>query len=163
MKLRELLTTLVAVSLVAIAADAGDWVEYRSDYYGFSMKVPTGTRLVEKESNDGWGFLYAEHEGVEVFAWAKLGTQATPEEIERFGVRVSGIADRHWKIVNRGMNQNGWRWFRTAEATDGRTLIIADYGTGPKGSYLLFLKTTEEDYAKYKADYITWYESVRLF
>jgi hypothetical protein len=163
MKLRVLFTVLVAVSLVTIAADAQEWVEYRSVDYGFSMKVPTGTRLVEKEGRDGWGFLYVMHEGVELFAWAKLGTYATPEEIERFANRVTGTADRQWKLITQGTNQNGWRWFRTAEASDGRTLILCDYGTGPKGSYLLLLKTTEEDYAKHKADYQTWYESIRLF
>jgi hypothetical protein len=157
-----LLTALVAVSLVTVAAGAQEWVQYTSVDYGFSMKVPSGNGLIEKARNDGWGSLYAEHEGVEPFAWAKLGTQATPEEIERFGVRVSGIADRHWKIINRGTNQDGWTWFRTAEASDGRVLIIADYGTGPRGSYLL-LRTTEEDYAKHKADYTTWYEGIRLF
>lgn len=66
-------------------------------------------------------------------------------------------------MLDKGENNNGWRWWRTAEASDGHTLVFAGYGTGPKGSYLGFLKTTEEDYEKNKAEYRQWYESVKLF
>ncbi len=49
------------------------------------------------------------------------------------------------------------------EATSGGRLYIGDYGTGPSGSYLLLLETTESDYNAYRSDYVAWYESITLF
>jgi len=154
--------TLLGVLLAATAVLADDWSEYRSDEYGFSMKIPAGATFEEKEAADGWGFLHAESEGVEFFALAKLGTQATAEEIEKVGVKISGIDGKHWKVIDKGESRNGWKWWRTVEASDGHTLVFAGYGTGPKGSYLCFLKTTEEDYKAHQAHYKQWYESVKL-
>ena len=156
------LRTLLAVSLAATVAFAAEWEVYRSDEYGFSMMLPAGTRLVEREKSDGWGFLYAQHDGIEFYALARLGPPATAADIEKVGVRVSKIADRHWKAIDKGEHHNGWTWWRTAEASDGHIIVFAGYGTGPRGSYLCFVKTTEEDYAKNKAEYRGWYESVKL-
>ena len=33
---------------------------------------------------------------------------------------------------------------------------------GKQGNYLLYLETTVSDYNEHKADYIKWYESIRL-
>lgn len=153
------LGVLIVVSVVA----AEDWGKYESDEYGFSMLVPEGTVFAEKEASDGWGFLYAKSEDVEFYAMAKLGTQATADEIEKVGVKVSGIPDKYWKVIDKGEKKNGWNWWQTVEASDGHTLVFAGYGTGPKGSYLCFVKTTEADYNQYKADYRKWYDSITLY
>ena len=155
--------TLLGVLLVATALLAEDWSKYESDEYGFSMLVPEGTKFVEKEAADGWGFLYAESEGVEFYALAKLGTQATAEEIEKVGIKVSGIPEKYWKVIDKGEKKGAWKWWQTVEASDGHNLVFAGYGTGPKGSYLCFVKTTETDYNENKADYRKWYDSVTLY
>lgn len=93
----------------------------------------------------------------------KRGERATPNELERVGVAVTGIPASGWKQINEGERESGWNWYRTVEASDGRTLALGDYGTGPRGSYLLILVTTERDYVDDEDDYITWYESIRLF
>jgi hypothetical protein len=145
----------------AIAADG--WATYRSDEYGFSMLVPPGVKFTEKEHGGGWGSLEATHGGIRLLAIGKLGEHATAEEIERFGVRVTGIAPANWKQIDRGQNRNGWNWFRTVEAVAGQQLIFGGYGTGPKGSYLVLLQTTVGDYEAHKADYRRWYDSIALF
>jgi hypothetical protein len=154
---------LLGVLAIASAVLAAEWHEYKSEKYGFSMKVPPGTEFTEKEAHDGWGFLHAQAEGgPEFFALAKLGEQAKPEEIEAVGVALSGIDAKHWKQIDKGEKKNGWTWWQTHEASDGHNLVFAGYGTGAKGSYLCFLKTTEADYKEHKAKYKEWYESVQL-
>jgi hypothetical protein len=147
-------------SFAAIAADG--WATYRSDEYGFSMLVPPGVKFTEKGHGGGWGSLEATHGGIRFLAIGKLGEHATAEEIERYGVRITGVAAAHWKQIDRGQNRNGWTWFRTVEAVDGQKLIFGRYGTGAKGSYLVLLQTTVRDYEEHKADYRKWYNSVTL-
>jgi hypothetical protein len=159
---RILVTALLMIATLTLAAQPDGWVQYRAKEYGFSMLVPQGTRFTEKESAGGWGELWGEHEGVKLYALAKLGEQATPEEIEAVGVKLTGIPASAWTQINEGENQGGWKWYRTVEAVRNGKLIVGDYGTGPKGSYLIILQTTVSDYEENKADYKTWYQSIRL-
>lgn len=145
----------------ALAQDGDGWETYYANDYGFSMLVPAGTRLETKEWPGGWAGLYGEHEGVAVIGVARLGEWASAEEIERFGVEVTGIPDEKWTEIDRGEG-HGWKWYRTVKATQGSKLVFGGYGTGPKGSYLLLLVTTPSDFNEYRADYDTWYESIRL-
>ena len=124
--------------------------------------MPEGTLFVEKEFGGGWAELWAEYEGVKFYALVKLGEQATPEEIERVGVKLTGIPASYWEQINEGWDEAGWNWYRTVEASRDGVLIFGDYGTGRMGSYLLILQTTERDYHEYEADYETWYKSIRL-
>ncbi len=138
------------------------WVTYVAEDYGFSMLMPEGTTFVEKEYGDGWGELFAESDGVKFYGLAKLGEQATPEEIERVGVKLTGIPAQYWKQINEGKNESGWNWYRTVEASNKGVLVLGDYGTGKMGSYLLILVTTVSDYEEYESDYEAWYRSIRL-
>lgn len=150
--------------LAAGPANADDgWVRYTAEDYGFTMFMPEGTVYAEREGRNGWAELAATYDGVDFYALTKRGEQASAEEIERVGVALTGLPDRYWKTVNSGRHQNGWNWYRTVEASDGDTLIVGDYGTGPSGSYLLIVVTTEDDYFLNKSDYIEWYNSIRLF
>jgi hypothetical protein len=160
--LRTLVTAVLLIAAVAALADNPGWSTYRAAEYGFTMLVPEGTKFREKESAGGWGELWAEHDGVKVYALAKLGEWATPEEIEAVGVKLTGIPASAWTQINEGKNQAGWKWYRTVEAIRGGKLIVGDYGTGPKGSYLILLETTESDYEENKAAYKTWYQSIQL-
>ncbi len=140
-----------------------EWKIYKSSDYGFAMLVPEGTKMAGKDFGQGWGGLYCTVEGVELYGLAKLGTQATPEEIEKFAIEVSKIPADNWKLTDSGSGSSGWKWYRTYQATGGDNMVVAVLGTGPRGSYLLFLKTTVSDYNANKSDYMTWYNSLTLF
>jgi hypothetical protein len=142
-------------------AAAADWQYYEAKSYGFSMLVPTGTTVREKEWGGGWGQLGSEHEGVKLYGLAKLGAKESDQEIEKFAVRVIGIPANEWKQIDAGKGR-GWERYRTFEAVRGDRLYFGGYGVGRRGNYLLYLETTVSDYNAHKADYIKWYESVRL-
>jgi hypothetical protein len=154
---------VLCLSLFAAPTFAGedDWATYKDEHYGFSMLMPAGARFKESEAKDGWGALQASGDGVEFLAIAKLGTEAAAADIEKVGVRVTGVSADHWKEIDKGSG-NGWKWFKTVEASDGKNLLFGGYGVGPKGSYLVLVKTTEADYKEHKADYKEWYDSVKL-
>ena len=152
---------LMLVTLGAAQASDG-WVEYDAKEYGFSMLIPEGAKFSEREYGDGWAELQAEHEGVVLYALTKRGEQASSEEIEKVGVKLTGIPSNNWVTVTKGENTAGWTWYHTVEAGNGGTLYVGDFGVGKQGSYLLILQTTESDYNSYKDDYKTWYQSIRL-
>lgn len=154
-------TALCASALVASALLASGWKQYSSSAYGFKMLVPEGTSVKTKEFGGGWGGIYANSEGVELFGIAKLGTQATDSEIEQFAAEKLGIPSKGWKQIDSGSGR-GWIRYRTFEAVRGSKLYFGGYGIGPKGTYLLVLETTVEDYNEHKSDYLKWYNSVTL-
>jgi hypothetical protein len=161
-KLRQLSMGLVLMVCAHVALAQG-WGVYNDDKYGFAMLMPVGTVFAEREFGDGWAELFAEHDGVKFYALTKLGTYASPEEIEALGVKLTGISGNYWKQINSGKGENGWTWFRTVEAGLGERLVFGDYGLGPRGSYLIVVDTTETDYRHYKSDYKEWYRSIRLY
>lgn len=126
------------------------------------MLVPAGTRLVERQQYGGWGELWANDQGVKLFAMIKLGEQASRNEIEKVGVRITGIPGDDWTTIGSGKNVAGFNWYRTVKAVRNGKLLLGDYGTGKMGSYLLVLETTPSDFERYNADYKTWYQSIRL-
>ena len=153
---------LAILVLMSTAVRAEDWTKFSADDYGYSMLVPAGTKMVEKTWSDGWGGLSGDSDGVSVIGVAKLGAPETAEEIEKFGVQVTGIPTSGWSEVDSGKG-NGWTWFKTVTATKGSTVYYGGYGVGSRGSYLIIIKTTTEDFASYRADYDAWYASIKLF
>jgi hypothetical protein len=163
--MRKLATVVGSAWLLAAAsgvACAGEWQTYESDRYGFSMSVPPGTKLVDKDRDDGWGLLHGEKDGVELYACAQLGRHYEAKEIEDFGVKVTGIAADNWREIDAGKTREDWTWYKTVVATEGETAYAGIYGIGPRGSYLLLLKTTVADYQENKAAYRRWYDGIKL-
>jgi len=148
------------LAMVQVGA-AADWQYYEAKKYGFSMLVPTGVTVKEREWAGGWGQLWAEYEGVKLYGLSKMGAKESDGDIEKFAVRVIGIPAGEWKMIDAGRGR-GWERYRTFEAVRGNALYFGGYGVGPKGNYLLYLETTVSDYNEHKSDYIKWYESVRL-
>lgn len=126
------------------------------------MLVPSGTRMETREFGAGWGGLRGESGGVRVVGIAKLGAPEPAAEIERFGVEVTAIPWSHWEVIDSGSGQ-GWHWYKTVTARQGDRLFFGGYGVGDRGSYLLLLETTPADFQAYRADYDTWYDSIRLY
>ena len=136
---------LLACALMCVLAQVGaaaDWTYYEAKSYGYSMLVPTGVSVKEKEWGGGWGELFAEFEGVKLHGLAKLGAKETDADIERFAVRVIGIPANEWRLVDSGRGQRGFERYKTFEAVRGGRLYFGGYGVGNKGNYLLYLETT---------------------
>jgi len=140
---------------------AADWKYYEAKSYGYSMLVPEGSKMRDKEWGGGWGELWGESEGVKLHGLAKLGAKESDGDIEKFAVRTIGIPAGEWKMVDSGSSR-GFERYKTFEAVRGAKLYFGGYGVGKKGNYLLYLETTVDDYQAHKADYMKWYESIRL-
>jgi hypothetical protein len=65
-------------------------------------------------------------------------------------------------VIDSGKDSKGWKWYRTVKAEHAGTVVFGGYGVGPKGNYLMLLKTTSEDFEKHHDDYKKWYESIIL-
>ncbi len=145
---------LGAFVLGALMAQGG-WTTYSSEKYGFSMLIPQGTRMADKEFGNGWAGAYGNHEGVEFSGIAKLEI-AEEKDIIRFGVQHTGIGEDHWDLVDQGQD------FKVYKAQDGNKVLLAAVVVGTKAGFLLFLKTTDGDLKQHKADYEKWYKSVKI-
>ena len=148
--------------LLAAAALAADWKYYETKPYGFSMLVPTGVKIIEREWGGGWGGIAAREENVQFYGLAKLGTKESNSDIEQYALKTIGIPASAWTKIDEGRNVRGWERFFTFKANLGSKLYYGMYGVGSKGNYLLYLETTPNDYMTYKTDYDKWYESIRL-
>lgn len=151
-----------AAPAASAAAGQDNWVKYQAKEYGFSMQVPPGTKFEEKKFGGGWAGLTAKNGPATLIAVADKGAKASRGDIEKFGVKVTGIPGKGWKQIDQGKNAQGWIWYRTVEATAHNKMTIGEYGVGKTASYLLLLVTTPADYAKNTADYKRWYKSIRL-
>jgi hypothetical protein len=160
---KSMLARWLGCTLLCLVAQyaAADWKYYQAKDYGFSMLVPEGTRMSSRELGGGWGSLSGVSEGVKLYGMAKLGAKESDAEIEKFAVRTIGIPAAEWKQIDSGKGR-GWERYKTFEAVRGGKLYFGGYGVGPKGNYLLYLETTVADYNAHKADYMKWYESIRL-
>lgn len=157
-----LVLVLVFATGTARADDA--WKPFESTEYGFRMEVPAKTKWTTARSpSKEWGGLYAKLGVVELWGLARLGTKHSHAEIESFGIKVTKIARKKWTLATDGKEANGFERFRIATATVGAFAYGAIYGVGPKGSYLLVLKTTKSDYVKNKAAYERWATSITVF
>ena len=159
----KLVARVFAGALLCMVAQlaAADWKRYEAKDYDFSMLVPEGTKMTEKELGGGWGQLWGNADGVKLYALAKLGKKESNEEIEKYAVRTIGIPANEWKQVDAGGGQ-GFERSKTFEAVRGNKLYFGGYGVGAHGNYLLYLETTVEDYNAHKADYMKWYKSIRV-
>ncbi len=157
------LTALITLSLAAAPAQAKKkvpWVKYEAKKYGFSMKVPKGTKFKEKDWKNGWAGLHANYLGVQLWGLTHKGTKHKVEAFQKFGVVVTGIPGKKWELVEEGKDDNGFEWYKVHRAEKGKHLVFALYGVGPKGSYMLVLKTTKKSFKKDKAPYLRWYNSI---
>ena len=154
---------MFVIALVALGTGCGkSWEKYSSEKFGFSMLVPKDTKLVSKDYGGGWGGLSADVNGVEIYGAARLGVQAELAEIQAFGTIASGVPLSAWTKESDGKDANGWTWWHTYRASAGDKLLYAVLGTGAKGSYLLFLRTTSSDFEAHKDDYQKWYSNIAL-
>jgi hypothetical protein len=158
----KVMAGLVVLTLCGLAA-AANWAVFKSDKFGFAMLVPPGTQWAAKDYGKGWGGIHTKTGITEFVGIAKLKEYASPAELEASAVLLTGVPAKAWKKVGEGTNRNGWKWFRTYEATGNGKVLLTVLGTGPKGSYVLFLGTTAADVAANKPLYLKWYDSLTVF
>jgi hypothetical protein len=162
MKRIGIASKLLAGALLCVSQfAAADWKMYEAKSYGYSMMVPEGAKMREKELGGGWGQLWGESEGVKLYGMAKLGKKESDAEIEKFAVKTIGIPASEWKMIDSGSGR-GFERYKTFEAVRGSKLYFGGYGVGPQGNYLLYLETTVKDYQEHKADYRKWYDSIKV-
>jgi hypothetical protein len=156
-------TKLIAGALLCMVSQfaAADWKYWESKPYSYSMLVPEGTKMTTRELGGGWGEAWGESDGVRFYGLAKLGAKESDAEIEKFAIKTIPIPAGEWKKIDSGTGR-GFERYNTFEAVRGNDLYFGGYGVGKQGNYLLYLKTTVSDYNAHKADYIKWYESIRL-
>ena len=136
------------------------WIKYEAEKYGFSMTVPRGTVFKDKEWKSGWAGLYANYRGVQLWGVTHKGVKHTVPQFQVFGVVVTGIPGKKWKLVEEGKEANGFEWFKVHRAEHGKHVVFALYGVGEKGSYMLVLKTTKKSFTRDKEQYLRWYKSI---
>jgi hypothetical protein len=154
---------LLLCAQAALAAKAAKWIVLKDDTYGFAMLMPQGTRTASRDFGGGWGGGYARYGVTEFFGIARLGVQAKPAEIEAFAIEATGIPGPNWVKSDEGKGINGWKWYRTYRAQDQTHVVFAVLGTGRRGSYCIFLKTTIADFNEGQAAYVRWYQSLTLY
>lgn len=154
---------VTAFTSTTAEAETTEWVLYKADSFGFQMAVPEGTAIYDETYSDDWGGLYAKYGEAEVFGIGKTGAEESFEDIEAFGVEVTGIPAKFWTAGESGTDTNGWKDYRTATVTDGTDFVLAIYGHGPKGNFLLFLKGPNADLERNRASYEKWVANVKLF
>jgi hypothetical protein len=141
-----------------------NWEQYAANDYGFAMLVPAGSAITGRDLGNGWGALQVDvGGGVQIFGVAQLGPHASPEEIEAFAVNFTGLPAGAWALRDKGANSCGWFWYRLYEAQNGHNLAFAVLGTGPRGNYLVVVKTTVQDFVENRGLYMQWYNSITLY
>jgi hypothetical protein len=164
----RLISLAVSVSLLgpglAAPAAAQGWSVFKSDRFGFAMLIAPGTQWQARDYGKGWGGIRAQKGVLEFAAIVKRGFAATPRQLGDAAIALTGVPAAGWRKVDEGKGM-GWKWYQTYEARhpgNGRVLFTV-LGTGPRGSYVLFLGTTQADFAAHKALYDQWYRSLTLY
>src|SRR5690349_6346641 len=92
----------LAFSACALFAQEG-WTRYKSPDYGFSMLIPKGARVEEREWGGGWAGVRCTYDGVIFTGIGKLGRESE-RDIIRFGIEATGIAEKYWTQIDQGKN-----------------------------------------------------------
>lgn len=161
---RAILTVFLCLGLGAPAMAQG-WSVFKSDRFGFAMLIAPGTTWVARDYGYGWGGIGAKKGVLEFAAIVKLGYAAQPKELGDSAIQLTGVPAPGWRKVDSGSGNAGWTWWQTYEARNNATgrVLFTVLGTGPRGSYILFLGTTQADFAAHKALYDQWYRSLTLY
>lgn len=160
----SLVGVLLVVTLAAEAVAQG-WSVFKSDRFGFAMLVAPGTQWEARDFGSGWGGIRTKKGIIDFVAIVRLGYAGSPKELGDFAIAATKIPAAAWTKTDAGKNGNGWSWYQTYEARSSATgrIAFAVLGTGRRGSYILYLETSQADYAANKALYGQWYRSLTLY
>ncbi|MFT7580735.1 MAG: hypothetical protein ACI9MR_002408 [Myxococcota bacterium] len=150
-------------SATVSAGPPAAWQEFKSDQYGFKMRLPEGATMDAKTFESGWEGLFARAGDDEFYAVTKPGAKLTRQQIEVLGRTVIGIPATNWRTTGSAENELGFKWYRTVRAREGDQMVYARYGDGPKGPYVMVLKTSEERSRLYWFAYLAWGRSIQVY
>jgi hypothetical protein len=161
---RSSVALLLSLSLAA-PAGAQEWSVFKSDRFGFAMLVAPGTRWEARDFGQGYGGIYAKKGVLEFTAIVKLGYAATPRELGEAAIMLTRVPSAGWRKVDEGKRAAGWTWWQTFEARNDENgrLLYTVLGNGRRGSYILFLGTTQADFNAHRDLYKQWYQSLTLY
>lgn len=170
MKLQQhLVLAPAAAALLALVAQshaATQWTEYRNQDLGFQMLVPSGAKPVTKVGTDGWGSIsFKAGTATTVSAVVRMGPAQPIDLIREYAAGASGISADHWTRVGDPARDTGagFEWVESWSASDGKGLVLAILGHGPRGNYVIFVTTTVKEYKKAQSQFGRWAASIRVF
>jgi hypothetical protein len=163
--MRRALLVLAVTLALAPPAWAQGWSVFKSDRFGFAMLVAPGTRWEARDFGDGWGGMNARKGVLELLVIVRLGRFASPADMERSAVALTKVPGDAWRKSDEGRNVNGWTWWRTYRVNLDATgrILFAVLGNGRRGSYMLLLETSQQDFSAHKELYDEWYRSLTLY
>jgi hypothetical protein len=100
-----------------------------------------------------------------VAAVVGLGPQQPIDRLREYGVSVTRVPAGDWTRVGDPMRDTpaGFSYAESWTASDGKGLLIAILGHGPRGSYVIFVTTSINEYKKAQPEFMRWAESVKVF
>ena len=135
------------------------WQKYSNQKHGYSMEVPAGTQIVEKNFSNGWSGLVATRGPLNF--WGITHSGMGRKAIEDFCVELTGINKEQWQLIDESQ-ENGWLWMRKVKAKVGNNVLYGGYGKSKKGSYIFVFKTLAIDFRYCRENYDKWFESLTL-
>lgn len=145
-------TLAVMLSLVfAAPANAGSWVEHKSDKYPVSIHLWSTIDVQQKEWANGWGGLKAKNHGLEIFAMVNKG-KIKAADVQKLGVKITGVAAKDWNLTDK--QRAGFKNYQVGTLTKGEQQYIVAWGQTAKGATMLFIvKSNAADLAKHERSY----------
>ncbi len=140
-----------------------DWVFWKSDDYGFQLKLHRGTLFMETDFGEEWEGKTGVFNTIRYLIATKLGLQQTEIHIQESLAKIIDIPAEQWSKLKEGKNNSGWEWYKVFRASKDDTLYLGGYGCGPKGNYIILMKTNNTDFETNEAEYLEWFNSIRLF
>jgi hypothetical protein len=159
-------TFALLLGLVAQGHAASPWTEYRNQELGFQMLVPSDVKPVTQVGTGGWGSItFKAGKATTVSAVARMGPAQPIDRIREYAVGVSGIPGDRWTRAGDPARDPGagFEWVESWTASDGKVLVVAVLGHGPRGNYVIFITTTVDEYKKAQAQFVRWAGSIKVF
>ena len=162
----SVLSITVAIFLFSISPYAlpdVEWVFYKSDDHGFQLKLHKGTRFMETDFGEGWEGKTGVFNTIRYLIAVKPGPRQTEINIQKSLAKIINIPAEKWNKLKEGKNDSGWEWYKVIKASQDDALYLGGYGIGVKGNYIILMKTDNTDFETNEAEYLEWFDSIRLF
>jgi hypothetical protein len=157
---------LLLLGLAAMPASAAPpWVEYRNEEFGVQMLVPPGVKPAIQTGGASGSVLFRAGKATTVAAVVGIGPHQPIDRLREYGVSVTRVPAGDWTRVGDPMRDTaaGFSYAESWTASDGKGLLIAILGHGPRGSYVIFVTTSINEYKKAQPEFMRWAESVKVF
>jgi hypothetical protein len=157
---------LLLFGLSALPAGAAPpWIEYRNEELGVQMLVPPGVKPVTQIGGASGSVLFRAGKATTVAAVVGIGPQQPIDRLREYGVSVTRVPAGDWTRVGDPMRDTpaGFSYAESWTASDGKGLLIAILGHGPRGSYVIFVITSVDEYKKGQPEFVRWAESIKVF